>query len=395
MNHSFNITSFGKNNIKGFFELLVANIFWGFGFVATVWCLNELSPSAILFYRFSLAFILSQITLLIIYKNRIFPPLLSEIKNISKSNSISLTLKTQNLFYYLNFNFLKKMKYEIGLAFFPGLFLFLTLFLQTWGLKYTTATKSGFITILYVLLVTLIEIIHIKKHPNLKQWILTFTAFSGALFMIHVLNLKYLFKLLFFLTNNKDLILIFINPNDFAEIINHTELQFHDFISLNQLQNLNWGDLLTFLCAITAAFHIYSIGLYSNKTRSGWFLNGYQSLWCAIFSLPFMWIENDFLIQFPPSPQMIFGLLALGAGSSYLAFYLQVKAQTEISSSLASMLFLMESPFAALFGFLLLSEKMSIEQIFGALLIFISCILMTIQPNRNKTLLSKKKDSKI
>jgi drug/metabolite transporter (DMT)-like permease len=333
-------------------------VLWGFGFVATVWCLNYLSPSAILFYRFFLAFLLSQITLLFFQKSLLYNP--------SKSKIISPSFHLiKNWFHLKNngiFN-LEETKKEIKIAFWPGLFLFFTMYLQTWGLKYTTATKSGFITILYVLIVPLIEIFYHKSRPSPRQLILTFLALVGALFMVQILNLNF--------------IELFLH--------NSSRILLSDFFSMDKLSDLNFGDFLTFLCAITAAFHIFFIGIYSKKTKTGWHLNGYQSFWCALFSWPLALIENRPLI--PPflDIKFILGILALGIGSSYLGFYLQVKAQTKISSSLASMLFLMESPFAAFFGYLILSENISPEQILGAFLIFLSCLLMTLMPNSTKT----------
>lgn len=293
-----------NKSIIGFIELLIANTFWGLGFVATVWCLRDISPSAILFYRFTMAFILSLMTYLFLKRKQ----------NLA---DILFVLRT-----------------EVKLAFLPGVFLFLTLLLQTWGLKYTTATKSGFITILYVLIIPFIEIIHQKTFPSVQHWLLTLLALVGTLFMIEIFQIT------------------------------------------NSGLNLNFGDFLTLLCAFTAAFHIYFIGIRSNMTSSGLLLNGFQSLWCALLALPFLFYENNFYLTDLQSLTWI-GLLALGVGSSFLAFFLQVKAQTEINASIAAVLFLMESPFAAMFGFIFLGETMSHWQIIGAILIFISCVLIT------------------
>ena len=63
------------------------------------------------------------------------------------------------------------------------------------------------------------------------------------------------------------------------------------------------------------------------------------------------------------------GLLMLGIGSTLIAFYLQIKAQKVLSSTVSSLFFLLESPFALLFAFFLLGESLNMKQGIGALLI--------------------------
>jgi drug/metabolite transporter (DMT)-like permease len=69
------------------------------------------------------------------------------------------------------------------------------------------------------------------------------------------------------------------------------------------------------------------------------------------------------------------GLVGLGVVSSILAFGFQVWAQQKIPSHTAAVLFLLESPFAALFGFWLLSETLSTAGIIGCVLILVACLL--------------------
>ena len=106
-----------QNTRLAVFQLIVANFFWGFGFIPSVWVLGSLHPAAIIFYRF-LGAGLATIAIFLVSKTK-FPPLGESLR----------------------------------IGFIPGIFLALTLVLQAWGLKYTTATKSAFITILYVIFV--------------------------------------------------------------------------------------------------------------------------------------------------------------------------------------------------------------------------------------------------
>ena len=108
------------------FELLLAGILWGFGFVATVWTLEFLSPAAVTAYRFLGAFFVGMIFLKPKWRDLIF------------------TLKH---------------------SWVVGVLLAATLLFQTYGLVETTPTKSAFITILYVVMVPFISPLVMKHAP--------------------------------------------------------------------------------------------------------------------------------------------------------------------------------------------------------------------------------------
>jgi drug/metabolite transporter (DMT)-like permease len=105
--------------------------------------------------------------------------------------------------------------------------------------------------------------------------------------------------------------------------------------------------------------------------KSAFIFNAFQSFWSALLSLVTVfifsgphWKGYDFWA--------LVGLASLTIGSTMIAFALQVKAQKTLSPSLSSLLFLLESPFAMLFGILLLHETLSLGQTVGAVLIFLS-----------------------
>jgi drug/metabolite transporter (DMT)-like permease len=68
----------------------------------------------------------------------------------------------------------------------PALLLAGTLILQTWGLHYTTATKSGFITTLYVVFVPLLEALHLRRRISTGLWLCVLGAFVGTLLIVNV-----------------------------------------------------------------------------------------------------------------------------------------------------------------------------------------------------------------
>src|SRR3974390_2579111 len=89
-------------------ELLLAAALWGFGFVAAIWAMGEVGPFALTFLRFALAILVTSPWLFSARGRR-------DVKRMSKW------------------------------ALWPGFILAATLIIQTWGLKYTTAAKAGFI----------------------------------------------------------------------------------------------------------------------------------------------------------------------------------------------------------------------------------------------------------
>jgi drug/metabolite transporter (DMT)-like permease len=78
----------------------------------------------------------------------------------------------------------------------------------------------------------------------------------------------------------------------------------------------------------------------------------------------------------------VIGLLSLSLGSTTLAFYLQVRAQAHLSATVSSLLFLLESPFALIFAFLLLGESLSTMEAIGAFLIFTAAVLASLREAR-------------
>ncbi len=150
---------------------------------------------------------------------------------------------------------------------------------------------------------------------------------------------------------------------------------FGAFLMMGQkLSHLNKGDLLTLACAAIGAVHIIYLGRVSPTVKDVIRFNNWQSLFCLLPLLPF-WLYADKTPLTNISSESWMGVIYLAIGSSAVAFSLQVRAQKVLSDTTASMLFLLESPFAFLFGFLLLSERLDWLQSCGAILILISSAL--------------------
>ena len=281
-----------NSQLQSVFELLIAASLWGFGFIAAIWTLESFQPITSIVARFGLA------TLIGFAITWIIPSLRTRVH-----------------------------KSDLILSILPGFFLFATLWLQTWGLQHTSATKSSFITCLYVLIVPVIEWVFIHKKLPWIHWVCVSLALVGTALMVHL-----------------------------------------------NIDEWNFGDSLTLGCSLMAALHILSIGWISQKVRSTFHLNIFQTAVAGIFAL-IAWSFSSESFPTQLTSNALIGLLMLSCGSTLIAFTLQIRAQKKISSSLASLIFLLESPFAMFFAFVLLQEQISGMQLSGAILILASCAL--------------------
>ncbi len=285
---------------KAVLQLVLAGSIWGLSFICVLWALKDFSTSTLIFWRFLFAFLIGELLLFI------FNP--KEFRNSMP---------------------------DIKLSVFSGIALGASLLLQTHGLHFTTATKSSFITSLYVVLIPFASYIFYKKQVKVSHIICGALAFIGMAFLLNL----------------------------------HSETDL----------NFNVGDLLTFGCAITSTFHIMFVGSAANKVKSGFRFNTYQTFWALILSLPFLIYEMN-AQQIPIWPahvelRSILSILFLAVFVTLVAFYLQILAQKSLTNSTASLLCLLEAPNAFLFAYLILGEKLVGFQILGIVLILGSSFL--------------------
>ena len=270
-------------------ELILASSIWGFGFICTRWALDFAGPFWLNAIRFHLAF---------------WPllPILFLIPRFRTHASWE----------------------QFRLAFFPGIFLSSAILLQTAGLPYTTVTKSGFITVLYIVFVPLFEHLFLKSKIHFLHYCLVGIALLGSALICEFTGGVW-----------------------------------------------NRGDVLTLGCAIVASIQIIWLENYADRIQSPFVFNLFQSFWAGLLPLglaPFF----EVLPQFPMPQHALAGFIMLAFGSSMFAFMIQVRTQKVLSSSMVSMLFLLESPFAAFFAYFIFREQMSFQQWLGAGLILLS-----------------------
>jgi drug/metabolite transporter (DMT)-like permease len=217
------------------------------------------------------------------------------------------------------------LKKEARLALWPSFFLAMTLLFQTYGLAGTGATKSAFITTTYVVFVPLFSFALGIEKIRWIHWLWVALSLLGG-----------------FLTFSVPL-------NDWS-----------------------WSEGLTGLNALAASAHILAVGKVAKQSQNSLAFNTWQSFFIAGLCLP-LGIGRGHWSLWPVSAKALIGLLALTFGSSFLAFLLQIRAQKLLKPSLASLLFLLESPFSFVFAFLFLHESLNLTQSCGALLILLAC----------------------
>ena len=282
-------------------ELLFATVIWGFGFTATIWALESVDPISLNFLRFGLAALIG------LGISWIAPRLRQDI-----------TWE------------------QFKLAFIPGLLIGLAIALQTWGLVFTTATNSGFITTLYVVIVPICELLILRRRIHILHSLWVMLALAGTALIVNL-----------------------------------------------ELANINKGDVLTLICAFFAALQIIAIGAIYKSIKSSFVFNTFQSFWAALISLPLFFFVEEVRWS-APSALALLGLFSLTIGSSLLAFALQIRAQKVLSPSLSSLIFLLESPFAVVFAVLLLNESLTTFKIIGALVIIAAALGATVTETRTR-----------
>ncbi|MFC0271679.1 DMT family transporter [Metabacillus herbersteinensis] len=225
-----------------------------------------------------------------------------------------------------------------------GSFLFLGYAFQTVGLLYTTSSKAGFITGLSVMIVPFLSLWVIKEKPKV-------VVFAGA--FLGCIGLYYL--------------------------------------TIGDVQGLNGGDMLIFLCAIFFALHIVFTGKYSGQ-NDALSLTIVQLLTVSVLSFfSFLLFEKSEISSFKRliHQDVIVALIITSFFATALAFLIQTKFQQFTTSAKVALIFAMEPVFAALTAFIVIEEKLSTSGIIGCLFIFTAMIVSEI-PDKwlNKSLKS-------
>lgn len=195
--------------------------------------------------------------------------------------------------------------------------------LQQAGLQTTTAASAGFITGLYVVLVPLFLAIFWRLKIPALNWL----AALAALFGTYLLS-----------TSGKGF-------------------------------NISTGDLLELAGAFVWPFHVIIVGFAAKKVNP-FVLSAGQSLFCGALHLTFSYFFQPITAAAALAtlwPILYGGLFSVAGG-----FTLQTFGQSKAPTADSALILSLESVFAAIFGVLLLGEKMNPVQVLGSVIIMAS-----------------------
>ncbi|MBQ9420951.1 MAG: DMT family transporter [Lachnospiraceae bacterium] len=212
-----------------------------------------------------------------------------------------------------------------------GIFLFIASSFQQYGISMTTAGKAGFVTALYIVIVPVLGIF-LHKMVSPVIWISVAIAVTG----FYLLCIKEGFT-------------------------------------------IGTGDLLVLCCAFFFSFHILVIDHFNEGNVDGVRMSQAQFLTVAVLSiLPML------LTEMPNASWRAFiaaiwsarwSILYTAVMSSGVAYTLQILAQRYTEPTTATLLMSLESVFAALSGWLILHERLSLKEFIGCALVFAAVIL--------------------
>lgn len=285
-----------KQQIKGTAALLIATIIWGSAFIAQSVGMDLIGPFTFQAVRCLMA-ILFLIPVTFCF-------------DLGKKDSKS----------YLS-RWMDKRLWISGAV--CGTALFVAAGLQQVGLVYTSASKAGFITAMYIVLVPILGLF-LKKKPPISAWISVVIAVAGL----------YL-------------------------------------LSCVGVSEINIGDLLLMGCAFTYSIQITLIDRCA-PGQDGIRLNCIQLIFCALWSIPFMLAEAPVMANIIACamPLAYAGVMSMG-----VAYTLQIIGQQNLPPTPASLLMSLESVFAALCGWWLLHESMTTAELLGCGLVFAAVII--------------------
>ncbi len=213
-----------------------------------------------------------------------------------------------------------------------GIVLFIASSFQQIGIQYTTVGKSGFITALYIIIVPVLGLLF-KKKVQKRVWFSVVIALIG----LYLLCIKENFE-------------------------------------------ISRGDFLILMCAVCFSIHILVIDKFSPL------VDGVRMSCIQFFVAGILGIIPMFIFENPELANLIQAyspILYAGVMSSGVAYTLQIIGQKYTSPVMATLIMSLESVFAALSGWLILGEILSVKELIGCVLVFAGIIIAQL-PDKNE-----------
>ena len=288
--------------------LILLTIIWGLTFSATKSALSVTDPMHFLSLRFLLAVVLST------------PFIIMRRKREIVTGSVWKSCTARRMWFS---------------GFGVGLLLLVGFTLQTIGMNYTTASRSGFFTGLLVVLTPPLALLFRTSRASKVTWIAIPVSVAGVY-----------------------------------------------FISDPKINGLNFGDWLTIGCALVFAFQMILLEVVARKIRDKWMLTYVQML--TLFVGATLWsVIEGIEFQITTMGWLLVGFNGIFGG--ILAVWLQTSYQPDVPAGHAALIFILEPVFAGLFACILLGELWTGQTLIGAGLIIIAMMASSIGWNKLQT----------
>lgn len=295
-----------SSNLPGEALLLLTAIVWGTGFVAQRKAMEGMQPFAFIALRFFLGCLV------------LLPALI--LKKAGKKNNRAFDWKS----------FFRALVLPSML---PGLFLFAGTSAQQLGIMTTSASKAGFLTALYLVLVPILGLF-LGKKVNLWVWIGVGLALVGVW-----------------------------------------------FLSVNLEMTIQKGDILLIIGAVFWALQILALDHLTPRINALELAFG-QFLTAAVLGLVVsLASESGPLVANPSAitPLLYSGIVAVGIG-----FTLQVFGQSKVDPALSSLILSLEAVFALFGGMIFLGERLSGREWLGCAVMLAAVFLVQLKGQQRK-----------
>ncbi|MBO9540892.1 DMT family transporter [bacterium] len=201
--------------------------------------------------------------------------------------------------------------------------------LQTIGLAHTTVAKNAFLTALYAMFIPAIGAAFLKHRIRALDWGMLAAALFGVALMCEL-----------------------------------------------SMDALNLGDWLTLACAVVFALHILWLDRCARRTKDVLQFGLAQVIGVGALGLPVALVAEGLPIWSGTSALPVIGLLYLTLLSTLFSFVLQIWVQSKFVPHVAGLVFLLESPIAAVAALAILGEAMTPAGFAGSLLISICAVVL-------------------
>ncbi len=218
-----------------------------------------------------------------------------------------------------------------------GVFLFLGFYIQIIALQYTTPANNAFLTATNVIMVPFLWWIISKKMPKMNVFAACVICFVG----IGALSFK-----------------------------------------TGQGFNFAVGDTLTIICALFFACQIVATGIVAKKIDIC-VIVFVQFLTASILALTVFLIAGESIDPFFTKDGFL-SLMFLALFSTCLCYFLQTKAQKNVSSANAAIIMGTEALFGALFSVFLGYDELGLPLILGGVIIMFALVLAQINEGKSE-----------